>query len=543
MSSTQTFHDLVPSQLRASWSASGIYPDVPVFQLFERHAQADPDRIAVIDADGPISYGNMRELALRLAAGLVRLGISEGDVIACQLPNSRYSCLVDLAVAAIGAIVLPFPVGRGHRDIQSLLATSHARGIVITAKHYEFDVLDAVLTLRPQLPALEHILLQDAIIEHLADHPLGAHQLPTVDPNSVVRLLVSSGSEAAPKLVAYSHNALVGGRGQFLARLQRPGRPMRAMFLVPLGSSFGSYATFGVLCTLGGSLVLPPEFSASETLWAVEHHRPTHLLGVSTMFQRLLASPLLAETDVSSLDAVVSGGAIIDPPTAARCASELGCAFISLYGSADGVNCHTLLDDDISVSQHTLGTPNPSVCAIRIVDENEADLPTGEQGEILGRGPMSPHCYVNAPDLDAQHRTSDGWVRTGDLGYLDQDGRLRLAGRKKDIIIRGGANLSPSEVEAAIAEHPEVTGVVCFGVADADLGQRLCAGVTLTRARPPLTLPKLVEFLRANGLETRKLPEFLVVCEEFPLTPAGKVDKPALLAQLAGQACFSHPRR
>ncbi|MGH3611893.1 MAG: class I adenylate-forming enzyme family protein [Pseudonocardia sp.] len=530
--SPQSYRDLVPTELRRSWSAAGIYPDVPVFTLFDRFATTDPARPAVLDAEGSVTYGELRELALRFAGGLAAHGVGVGDVIAAQLPNSRYSCVVDLAAAAMGAVVLPFPAGRGRRDIASLLTASRARVVVITATHDGFDVRRTVESLRRELADLELVVLLDDLAAVLAPVPLDRADQPAVDPDNVVRVLVSSGSESTPKLVAYSHNALVGGRGQFLSRLQRDGEHMRGMFLVPLGSSFGSCATFGVLCTLGGTLVLRPGFSVTGTLKAVAEDRPTHLFGVPTMFQRLLASPLLADTDISSLVAVVSGGAIIDPPTAAGCARDLGSAFVSLYGSADGVNCHTLLDDDIAVAQHTVGRPNAAVCSIRIVDADGRDCPDGGSGEVLARGPLSPHCYVNDPVMDARHRTADGWVRTGDLGMIDNDGRLRLVGRKKDVVIRGGANISPAEVEGLLAEHPAVLGVVCVGIDDPDLGQRLCACVMPAPHADPLTLPDLQEFLRSAGLEPRKFPEQLVVSAEFPLTPAGKVDKAALVAGL-----------
>ncbi|MGB8232085.1 MAG: AMP-binding protein, partial [Pseudonocardiaceae bacterium] len=367
---------------------------------------------------------------------------------------------------------------------------------------------------------------------------LACDTVERIDPDSAVRMLVSSGTEAEPKIVAYSHNALVGGRGRFLARLAPPdGSPMRGMFLVPLGSSFGSCATVGVLVTLGGSLVLLQRYDPAEVLAAIATHRPTHVFGVPTMFQRLLGHPDLPATDLSSLVAVVSGGAIIDPSTVEKCVQQLGCAFVSLYGSADGVNCHTLLDDPLSVAQYTVGKPNATICDIRIADTADRPVRHGEVGEILARGPMSPLCYVNAPELDEHYRTPDGWVRTGDRGLLDDEGRLRLVGRSKEIIIRGGANISPGEVEAVVAAHADVVSVACIGVPDADLGQRVCACVALRAGAPPLDKAGLGGFLDASGLERHKMPEQLVVLNELPLTPAGKVDKRALLELATGSTC------
>ncbi|MGH3670491.1 MAG: AMP-binding protein, partial [Pseudonocardiaceae bacterium] len=532
--------DLVPAALRHEWSRAGYYPDRDVFGLFTDLAAADPDRAAVLDSSGVRSRGELHDAALRLAHGLREWGIGPGSVVTSQLPNSWRSVVVDLAVAALGGVVLPFPVGRGDRDVRALLRKSRASVAVISRHYVDVDVAELYQRVRPALPDLAHIVIDGpaapgtTALDNLLTGPaLDRDTLVPIDPDSAVRMLVSSGTEAEPKIVAYSHNALLGGRGRFLARLAPPeGFPMRGMFGVPLGSSFGSYATIGVLVTLGGSLVLLPRFDPAAVLAAIARHRPTHVFGVPTMFQRLLGHPDLPSIDLSSLVAVVSGGAIIDPSTAQKCVQHLGCAFVSLYGSADGVNCHTLLDDPLPVAQHTVGKPNATICDIRIADTADRPVRHGEVGEILARGPMSPLCYVHAPELDQRYRTSEGWVRTGDRGFLDDEGRLRLVGRSKDIVIRGGTNISPAEVEVAVAAHADVVSVACIGVPDADLGQRVCACVALRAGAPPLDITGLGRFLDSSGLERRKFPEQLVVLDELPITPAGKVDKRALL-QLA----------
>lgn len=529
--------DLVPAALRREWFRAGYYPDRDVFGLFTELVILNPDRAAVLDASGVHSRGALHDAALRLAHGLRELGIGPGSVVSSQLVNSWRAVVVDLAVAALGGVVLPFPTGRGERDVRALLRRSQA-SVAVASRHYaDVDVAKLYQSVRPEVPDLAHIVVDGppppgtiALDDLLAGPALDWDTVAPIDPNSAVRMLVSSGTEAEPKIVAYSHNALVGGRGRFLARLAPPdGSPMRGMFGVPLGSSFGSCATVGVLVTLGGSLVLLPRFDPGEALAAIAAHRPTHLFGVPTMFQRLLSHPNLPATDVSSLVAVVSGGAIIDPSTVEQCARRLDCAFVSLYGSADGVNCHTLLDDPLPVAQYTVGKPNATICDIRITDTADHPVRQGEVGEILARGPMSPLCYVHAPELDERYRTPEGWVRTGDRGFLDDDGRLRLVGRSKEIVIRGGTNISPAEVEVAVAVHADVVSAACIGVPDADLGQRVCACVALRAGAPPLDMAGLGAFLDSSGLERRKFPEQLVVLDELPITPAGKVDKRTLL--------------
>ncbi|QNM95310.1 class I adenylate-forming enzyme family protein [Chitinimonas koreensis] len=535
--------DLIPAPLRRQWADSGLYPQQTAFQMFRRHAAERPQQPAVLSQGESVGYGELLERARRLATSLRRLGIVAGDVVAYQLPNGWRSCAIDLAAAALGAVAAPFPPGRGRLDLEALLKRCQARALVVTPEHGGLDLCELVESLRPGCLSLRLLVVDgparpgwqqlDALLQA---EPIADAALPDVCPDSPVRLLVSSGTEAEPKLVAYSHNALLGGRGRFLRNLHDGGGEFRGLYLVPLGSAFGSSATFGALSYLGGSIVLLPQFDVGQAIAAIAAFRPSHLLGVPTMLQRIAADPALAGIDKTSLRAVVSGGAVADEATIGRCLEAFGCGFVSLYGSADGVNCHNRPGDGREVVLRSVGRPNPDVCDIRIVDEDGRSLPYGEVGEIWARGPMSPMQYVNAPELDAAYRDAEGWVRTGDLGRLDGQGYLQLCGRKKDIIIRGGANISTVQIERLATAHPDVVSAACVPVADADLGQRVCLCLYLREGAPRPSLAEWTDFLRSRGLEVHKLPEYLRYYRQLPLTPAGKVDKRSLAQDAAGLA-------
>jgi len=312
-----------------------------------------------------------------------------------------------------------------------------------------------------------------------------------------------------------------------LQRISPADTEFRGLYLVPLGSSFGSTATFGVLCWLGGSLVVLPKFEVPAAIEAIAAFKPTFILGVPTMLQRIAAAPELEHIDKSSLLGLIVGGSVIDEATVRRCTEAFQCGFINLYGSADGVNCHNTLDDSLDQVLTSVGKPNPSVCEIRLVDDAGQEVAQGEIGEITARGPVSPMQYVNAPELDALYRDAEGWVKTGDLGYIDANGYLVLAGRKKDVIIRGGANISPVQIEGLLMAHPDVVTAACVPVPDADLGQKICACITLREGARKFSLVELTDFLRDQGLEVNKLPEYLRFYRSLPLTPAGKIDKRA----------------
>nr|WP_042193705.1 class I adenylate-forming enzyme family protein [Kibdelosporangium sp. MJ126-NF4]CEL20864.1 2,3-dihydroxybenzoate-AMP ligase [Kibdelosporangium sp. MJ126-NF4]CTQ98331.1 2,3-dihydroxybenzoate-AMP ligase (EC 2.7.7.58) [Kibdelosporangium sp. MJ126-NF4] len=512
-----TTMDLIPAELRRHWAEIGYYEDLDIYAMFNEHAWATPDRTAIIDDDGDLTYAELDRQVRGLAVGLARLGVAAGDVVATQLPNGRDTCVADLAVAAIGGVVLPYPVGRGAKEARSLLGRSHAVAAIVAP-----EFAPQTEALQAELPTLRHVITSiDAV-----SGPVEEFEPVTSDPDGPARLLVSSGSESEPKLVLYSHNALACGRGAFIQRLIPSDGLLRPLFLLPLATSFGSNGSTVTLARHGGTLVLQSRFDAEASLRLVERARPTHLIGVPTMFRMMIDHPARTSTDLSSLRVVAPGGAQLDAPTAEACREAFDCAVVNVYGSADGVNCHTALDDPAS-RVTSAGRPNPAVAEIRIVDDHLKPHPTGTVGEILARGPMSPMRYVGDEILNAQYRTPDGWVRTGDLGVFDEDGYLTVVGRRKDVVIRGGANISPAEVEQALAAHPVVRDVACIGLPDDLMGERLCACVV---AAEPITLDELGAFLTARGVDRFKHPERLLLLESLPLSPAGKVAKDELRA-------------
>ncbi|WP_433570583.1 class I adenylate-forming enzyme family protein [Streptomyces sp. CA-251247] len=562
---TVELHDLLPAELRRSWVVDGTCPDLDLYSLFRARQIMDLHHTAVLDAKGKLCYTALDRKVRCLATGLRDLGIRPGDVVGVQLPNHRNAVIADLALAALGAVALPFPVGRGSLEAECLLRRAEAVAVIAATEHRGAHHAAELHALSPVLPALRHVIAAGP-----GTAPEGTVPLATLlrgdpsgfvparpDPDSAARILVSSGSEAEPKMVAYSHNALAGGRGNFLASLIPDRTPPRCLFLVPLASAFGSNGTAVTLARHGGTLILLDHFTPEAALAAVAEHEPTHILGVPTMVRMMLErldatsekpaadrKPVTGERQRETLTALILGGAPLDEPTAAAAAQAFGCHVVNLYGSADGVNCHTGLDsttpptDDAGV---VAGRPDPRVAEIRIADtDTHAEVPDGGIGEIIARGPMTPLCYVGAPDLDARYRTPDGWVRTGDLGFLDEDGTLHIVGRLKDVVIRGGANISPAEVERELRSHPHIRDVVCVGVPDHLMGERLAACVVPRSGEVP-TLDSLGQHLTQRGLEQRKHPERLLVVAELPLTPAGKSDRAALREHLAQASVHEAP--
>ncbi|MFI9122718.1 class I adenylate-forming enzyme family protein [Streptomyces bikiniensis] len=545
--------DRVPRADRAAWEDRGLCPDADLFTLFRGHALAAPGRDAVVDERGTLSYGELYAEVLRVAALFAEAGLGPRDVIALRLPNGRLAAAAELAVYALGAVALPYPLGGGTRDTLSLLARSRAGGAVLSEPEdleaaSELPWLRAVFTVGPD--AAPGVRRLDRAPEGGPLRPAG----PPAGAAAPARILVSSGSETEPKMIAYSHQAMAGGRAAYVRALATsptgtdadarpdaharpvpeprpapgalpepgpPAAPPRLLVLVPLASSYGSLGVPVGLAALGGTLIVRGRFDAADALRATVEHRPTHLFGVPTMLRRMADLPRLPDEDTSSLRAVVSSGAALPASTAAACRERFGVPVVTVYGSSDGANCHTAAPG--APAGDTAGTPDPAVAALRIVRPDGSPADTGEPGEIQAKGPMTPLCYVAAPDLDARYRTADGWVRTGDLGALDGEGRLRVLGRLRSVVIRGGHTISPAEVEQELGTHPGIAEAVCVPVPDEEFGERLCACVRPVPGAPAPGLGDVTAHLAARGLERRKFPEYLLVLDRMPLRPTGKV--------------------
>ncbi len=531
--------DLVPSELRAAWVDAGHTPGVDLRTLFDERVKRHPDKVAVVDDDKSTTYAELAEMADRITGLLSGWGIARGDVVAIQLPNIAEACAADLAVATLGAVCLPYPVLYRHNEVRSLLARSGAVACLCTRQLRDFDYAAMLADLRPDLPALRHVAVLgepaegtdsiDAVLA--APGPPPARPPAAVGPNDPARILVTSGTEAAPKMVLYSHAAIGGGIGNILGSL-RPDDDTRFLLLPPLSTGFGSLGTFAGLARYGVTLVVTSAFDPAGVFKLIERERITHLLGVPTMLAMMLAAGP-GDADLGSLQVVGSFGAAMAEDRVRATLDTFGCRFVNGYGCSDGAVCLTGWDDPPKKIAATVGRPSPSTTEIRILGEDGGALPPGDVGEVCARGPMSPLGYFGSPELDERYRFDGGWVRTGDLGFLDPEGYLHIAGRKKDIIVRGGYNISPAETEAGLCRHPSIAEAACVAYPDDRLGERMCAVVVLVPGAEPPSLEALQQFLEADGLARIKLPERLEVVDAMPLNPTGKILKRVLRDQLS----------
>ncbi|MFD8600295.1 class I adenylate-forming enzyme family protein [Kitasatospora sp. NPDC059646] len=526
------FPDQVEAGLREEWVARGWCPGRGLYELFVERVGVDGGRVAVVDGGGELTFEELARRVRGLAAGLAARGVRPGSVVATKVPADWRAVAVDLAVAALGAVALPCVPGHGRRDLLALLGVSRADAVV-TVPEWK-GLVDG---LRPELPWLHEVVV------------LGADPWPeragwepaAVDAEAPARILVSSGSEGAPKLIAYAHNALAGGRGRYVERVLETadGSPPRVLLLVHPATSYGSLGLVA-LVRCGATVVLRERFDPVDALAAVGRWRPTHLAAVPTMLRRLAEQPPLPGEDLSSLQAVVSSSAMLSSAVLAASLRRFGRPVVNVYGASDGLNCHarwTSSDGDVL----RVGRPDPAVAEFRVCGPDGRPVPAGVAGELQARGPMSPLCHVGAPELDARLRVDGGWVRSGDRGVLEADGSLRVVARIKQMVNRGGVSIGLSEVERLLEGHPGLAEAVCVPVPDPDLGERMCVcAVPRERADGGPELAELTDYLGGLcGLEKYKWPERLVLLERLPLGASGKPDRLAL-TELATAATRAH---
>ncbi|MFE9423216.1 class I adenylate-forming enzyme family protein [Kitasatospora sp. NPDC006697] len=501
--------DRVGAEQRRAWAAEGHYLDVDLYRLFRQRVLAHPDRPAVIDPTASVSYAELDSGVRRFAGVLRAAGVRDREIVAIRLPNGWPAVAAELAVALLGSVALTFPDGPGSSEARSLLLRSRATALI---SDRPFDPAG--------LPFLRAVLTTDRLLAGR----LPAAPAPAAEPDAPARILVSSGSESEPKMIAYSHNAMGGGRGNYLRAIYAGQDAPRALVLVPLSASYGSLGTVS-LQRHGATLVLLDRFDPAAALAAVAEHRITHLFGVATILRRMTAHRPLPAEDLSSLRAVIASCDGLPPEVLAAALERFGCPISNLYGSSDGVNCRGEYAA-AGAETTTLARPDLAVCDFEVRDDRGRPLPDGAPGELWARGPMTPHCYVGAPELDAARRDPGGWVRTGDHGVLDGAGRLRLLRRNSAVIKRGGYTISPAEVERHAGAHPALAEAVCVAVPDPELGERLCVCVVPHQGAAAPSLAELNLFLaEQRGLERRKLPEQLVSLAVLPLGSTGKLSR------------------
>lgn len=525
------------------YRAVGHWRREPVPNTLRQWARTTPDRIAVTDRLGALDYAALEHAVQRAACGLWSLGVRPGDVVALQLPNWREFVVFQQAAARIGAAyLLMIPQLRGA-DVEYVLDISGAVAVVVPDEYRGFAYQPMLDELRSRLPNLRHVFVAgkatgsstgiDAFLAQDWESRHGAQvDALEIDPDAVRQIVFTSGTEARPKGVCHSYNTSF--YPLYLHREYFGLGPDDAIFTCST-VGHGTGAQFGVELGLflGGKVVLQEKWDPAEAVATIARERCTMMWGATTFYSDLVNAPNLAEHDLSSFRLACSAGAPIPRVLLQQVQDRIGATLVAAFGQSEGNN----------ISINRPGDPPEKVAGydgrinlgieVKTTDIDRQTLPSGEAGELAYRGPNVCLGYLD-PEHTARAFDADGFIYSGDLVQIDADGYLKVVGRRKDIIIRGGENISPLEIEDILYRHPAVADVAVIAVPDARLGQRACA-VVILKPDAHLTQADVISHFAAMQVAKFKTPEYLEIVAEFPRTASGKVRK-EVLRQTLGAA-------
>jgi fatty-acyl-CoA synthase len=534
-------------------TSADILRDLTLGQLLDRTVAAHPDTEALVYVDRSfrLTYRQFGDLVDQLARGLMALGVVKGEKVAVWATNIPYWVALQFATARIGAVLLTVNTNYKRDELAYLLRQSEAENIFLIDGYQDTDYLQTLYDLVPELRTQQRGYLQTAAFPHLKrvfflgpEKHRGMYSIPEVlalapmtppedyaarqaalAPHDVVNMQYTSGTTGFPKGVMLTHHNIVNN-GYWIGAHQGFGPADRLCLPVPLFHCFG--CVLGVMAAVnhGTTMVILEGFDPVQVLTAVEEERCTALYGVPTMFIAVLEHKLFPKFDLANLRTGIMAGSPCPIEVMRRVMERMHMRDITIcYGLTEGspVITQTRMDDDIRRRVETVGRAMPGI-EVRVVDpETNVPLPPGTQGEVCCRGYNVMRGYYNMPEATAKAIDAEGWLHTGDLGVLDAEGYLAITGRHKDMIIRGGENIYPREIEEFLYRMEGVSDVQVVGVPSRKYGEEVGAFVILKKdadCRPA----DIQDFCRGR-ISRYKIPKYVTFVQSYPLTASGKVQK------------------
>ncbi|OMC40777.1 AMP-binding protein [Mycobacterium sp. GA-1841] len=513
--------------------------DVPVLEEtlganFERMVVEGPDAAALVEVQTGRrwTYAELNDEVDSVARGLMASGVAKGDRVGIWAPNCAEWVILQLATAKIGAILVNInPAYRTH-ELAYVLKQSGVRTLVATTAFKSSDYVAMVAEVQSDCPDLVDVIFLGTLdwdrlhTEQVDDSQLRARagELSNTDP---INIQYTSGTTGFPKGATLSHRNILNN-GFFVGGLINLGPDDRVCIPVPFYHCFGMVmGNLGAL-THGAAIVIPaPSFDPGITLAAVEAEACTALYGVPTMFIAMLGHPDFTDFELSTLRTGIMAGSVCPVEVMKRVVADMHMAEVAIcYGMTETspVSCQTLVDDDLERRTATIGRAHPHL-EIKIVDPDTGEtVERGQPGEFCTRGYSVMLGYWDEPAKTAEAIDTDGWMHTGDLAVMREDGYCTVVGRIKDMVIRGGENIYPREIEEFLYTHPDIDDAQVIGVPDERYGEEVCAWIRMKPGRTPLDAEGLRTFATGK-LAHYKIPRYVLVVEQFPMTVTGKIRK------------------
>jgi len=521
------------------YKALGWWLGTIIGDLIHKIADAQPAREALIDDRVRLTYGELRERVNRLAAGWIRLGIQKADTVLLQLPNWAEFVYSYFALQQIGAIPVLLISGYRQLEINHLCQLTEAKAWIVPDIYRNVDYGSFVGEIRRANPQLAHVVSVraerasanfTARLEQLMEKELNSDDKQSIAsrrpaPADIAHILPSGGTTGLPKAIPRTHNDYICNV-EYLHRAGEMGPNDVALIVVPVGHNLALLNVVGAMF-VGYKLVLLDSTRPADICNAIQAEKATYVPTVPSLVKRVLEFDVLDEHDLTSLKKISAGGEPGTPELVRKTREKLGASYISEFGMSEGPLCRSRLDDDLEAICNSVGKPTCPYDQFKILDEQGKELPPKVDGELAAKGPGIFAGYMKNPGENKKVFTADGFFRTGDLARIDGSGNIKITGRIKDLIITGGENISPAQVEELLLSHPGVADAAVIGMPDKDLGERVCAYIQSARRANP-DPEEIKAFMRSRGASKFLIPERFEFVDTLPTTGAGKHDKKAL---------------
>ena len=507
--------------------------------MFDKATDLYPQREALVDDNTSLTYSQLKDRVDRLAIALIKLGIEKQDRVLLQLPNWSEFVYAYFALQKIGAIVVLLVPRHSQTEINHLCHLTGATAWILPEQYHKINYIPIIDNVLPENPELKHVILvrrkegdrfpslekliwnaelSEDNIRELADR--------RADPVEVAHMGPTGGTTGLSKVVPRTHNDLICNI-EYKARAWELNNSDICLAVTPAGHDMtftvaicGTIFTFCKLVLLDSTL--PEDFCG-----AVQREKVTCSVMAPALAMRVVNFEGLKDYDMSSLVKVHVGGAPSPPDLIRSGYEKVGYKHINGFGGTEGHSCMTRLDYDLDALCNAAGKPTCPYEKYKIIDQNENELPLNTDGELACKGPGIFAGYFNAPKENSKAFTKDGFFKTGDLATMDDSGKIKITGRIKDIILRGGENIIPAEIERLIIAHTGVEAVSVIGMPDKELGERICAYIKPAPGAKP-SFNDIISFLKGKGASVLQLPERIEFIDAIPLTKVGKADRKVL---------------
>ena len=518
----------------------GYWLNKTIIGSLQTALQQNPEKTALVSfktdkkSERAFSYQQLWEMTNKIALGLKHLGVSKNDVVSCQLPNWWEFTLLYLACSRIGAVLNPLmPIFR-ERELEFMLRHGESKVFVVPKIFRNFDHEQLANQLKAKIETLEHVVVIDGNTENnfnalLVNHGLDNHLAAVtalddfnLGADDITQLIFTSGTTGEPKGVMHTSNTLYSNIVPYAKRLNLNENDV-VLMASPMAHQTGFMYGLIMPIELNAKVILQDVWEVSQAVELIHQHQVSFTMA-STPFLNDLSNTVAEHHDqVNSLKTFLCAGAPIPGPLVQKARETLGVKVISAWGMTEcGAITTTLISDEDERSYNTDGVALPGV-EIKITNKQGQQKAVNEAGRLMIRSCSSFGGYLKRSHLNDTDQ--DDWFDTGDIAYQDEQGYIRICGRKKDVIIRGGENIPVAEIESLLYKHPNIAVIAIVAYPDERLGERACAIVKLKDPTQQLRFTEMVEFLKTHNLAMQYIPERLEIWDEIPMTPSGKIQK------------------